>query len=350
MVIRSHRLAIPTCLAAAVAVTLGGCGTAPPTATPVRHLVAPAAATAATPALGGRADAIATAERLLHRRLLPAGAHRVRRLPRGVLTQPTTEPAAGSYLVTRTALFTVPGSALALIDHLADHVPAGLSANGTGTLTGAGSTVWEVVLTLDTSDRLLAQAGLVVSAEKLAGHADVRVDAQVVYRLPVRTGSPRPVPRLVLTAGCPRQQAGVPTGTNPATAGLDHVFVPSRPQVALLCAYSDGRLLASRRLAAPAATRLARTLDSPAYPLGPDPDAVSCPAGFDGAVDLAFGYRGGLGVDVTDADSGCQEFTNGVGWLTQNQNGFSGAQSLVDHDLGRSPDSPAGNGMSPVGS
>jgi hypothetical protein len=350
MVIRSHRLAIPAYLAAAVAVTLCGCGTAPPTATPVGHLVAPAAATAATPALGGRADAIATAQRLLHRRLLPAGAHRVSRLPRGVLSQPATEPAAGSYLVTRTALFTVPGSAETLIDRLAHHVPAGLSSNGTGTLTGPGSTVWEAGLTLDTTDRLLAQAGLVVSAEQVASHADIRVDAQVVYRLPFPTGSRRPVPRLMVTASCPNLAARVPTGTNPATAGLDHLFVPADPNAALLCAYSNGRLLASRRLAAPAATRLARTLDGPAYPLGPDPDAVSCPAGFAGAVDIAFGYRGALSVDVTDADSGCQEFTNGVGWLTQNQNGFSGAQSLLDHDLGRSPDSLAGNGMSPVGS
>jgi predicted small lipoprotein YifL len=189
------RTVIGAILVLATTATLAGCGTVrvPPaeaaTSSPDSDAGAPAPGLAAPPA-GRRAEAAALAGRLLSGLRLPAGTRRLPQTPAPrYLSQPASEP-GDSALLDAHRFFAVPASPAALSGYLVAHVPAGLTAGGTGQSSGPGQpTELDVsyVARKAPAGIYSAQVTLTIVPDSSGGSL-LRADAQVIW-YPSRTAA-----------------------------------------------------------------------------------------------------------------------------------------------------------------
>jgi hypothetical protein len=127
-----------------------------------------------------RQHAVAAATRIVRSAILPPGSRGVARPPGKDLSEPALSSACDP-LVDATTLWLVPGSAGDLAAFLADHIPPGMTSEGTGSLTSGGVTTSQSVSDVPRG-RNSSQQTLIFTFGPVgrAGATGLRVDALTV--------------------------------------------------------------------------------------------------------------------------------------------------------------------------
>ena len=304
--------------AVAVCVVAAGCGTVRLPAHPPGAPASPRASQVAT-AAGNRAAAQAEAARLLSLARVPPGAVRLARPARSLPGPALGRPAVVS-LVDRVVAWRVGLPFAAVQAWLSAHPPRGLPADGSAS--GGNARTGQTTITGTSyrgpAGRAWQSANLEISAAPDGAEASmIRVDAVIVWLdpRPVSSGPGGHPVRVTVAGGCPPADRGVTGVTNPG-AGLTRRLLPPGPPVAgLRCRYDGAnghpwRLVAARRLTAPAARQAARSMAR--RPLShTDGGSVNCPADDGSAEVLALAYRGGSDIDLWIKLNGCGGVSNG---------------------------------------
>jgi hypothetical protein len=302
----------------AVCVVAAGCGTvrlpghppgAPASARTGRVATAP----------GNRAAAWAEAARLLSLARVPPGAVRLVRPPRSLPGPALGRPAVDS-LVDRVLAWRVGLPLAAVQAWLSAHPPRGLPSDGSAS--GGNAITGQATMTGTSyrgpAGRAWQSADLEISTAPAGSDASmIRVDAVIVWLdpRPVSSGPGAHPVRVTVAGGCPPADRGVTGVANPGAGLTRRLLPPGQPTAGLRCRYdgSNGHpwhLVAARRLTAPAARQVARSIAR--LPLGhPDGGVVNCPADDGSAEVLALAYPGRPDVDLWVKLNGCREVSNG---------------------------------------
>jgi hypothetical protein len=289
--------------------------------------VAVASSTAAIMA-HNRQVAVAEAERLLGRAVLPTGAVRAASVPKALAGPALGVPGVSS-LVTETSYWRVAEPFSQVSAWLADHAPQGLTSTGTsngGGPTAADDTVGYGYSATTTSPALVSAQLEIGAAPAGASSTALRVDALVVWV------DPRPWPdtatgprvRATLATGCPASIAGDIGVSNPG-ADLTASLLPSGvPTAALVCRYNgmdgpNGALPATKtdklahvaHLGASGAQKLARVVAGVPISRSVVPRFVMCPVDTGAAAVVVFQYPGRADVDLWVPFGACTLAGNG---------------------------------------